>query len=1023
MFPSHSRPVTAPDPSLEPSHELRSRGTADHHAAPIRRLGCVAFLHLCAACGEAPTATEDPGREPAPPPPVTPPAPPPPNLAPSRVDTMPPLSVTVGATETIAVASYFTDPEGEPLAYSAETMNSRVATVTAGTADTLSVTGVAIGEALVWVRATDPVGGSASQPLNVTVRAPNRAPETNGTIPPQTVEVGDTLALPIARYFRDPDRDTLNYSASSSADSVVTAALSGDTLTITGVSRGTAAVTITARDPDSETATLAIPVTVRLPTLPAPFDIRVVLEDSTRFSPRMMAAIDSAVRRWERPLAETVLPDPREVSGQSKVLCDEFPRTLENEAWDAQVDVLIAIQFDSQYATPYAGQCGFSTWNDHAQGGIIHLLPDEPIDVTTFNNLITHEIGHILGIGSGHAWWGHLVEGEDPHFPGARAVAAFNAAGASDYGGAKVPIVDERCMCHWDDRGIGALKTALGSDIMSRDYRRISEISLGALADLGYTVDLALAEPRPPVPPPSPNRPPQAQGTITSLMVDVGRTFVVPMRDYFTDPDGDVLTYSASSSAEIIAVSVSGDTLTIVGVSEGTATVTVLAADPDGATAEQTVTVTVRLSDRAALQRFYEATNGPNWDQNENWLTEAPLNEWYGVGTTRGRVTALDLRENGLTGTIPGELGKVTHLQHLWLDGNALTGPIPAELGALAELRYVDLADNQLTGELPHAWTSSEILVELSFDVESVCVPRTQAFGDWLDRSINPGLRAPHWWLWCGEGTPGYRIDLVFLDGTPDWLRSAAQAAADYWMGALAETEWPDVGGRPFPYPCFHAPQDLASRGTGGVDDLVIAVGIDAAQQPVAFAAVCERIGDLPAFSGAVGINLDAPWEQWSPEIRENILRHEIAHVLGIGTWPWGEFLREGCSGRGDACERAGLDSHFAGELAIAAFDKAGGKQYRGKKVPVENSTGAWVIADGAHWRHSVVGDELMSGCCGPTSAITLQALADMGYIVDLSYAEGYTLPSADAAAAAADAPPINLSNDVLFPPERRRVP
>ena len=38
-------------------------------------------------------------------------------------------------------------------------------------------------------------------------------------------------------------------------------------------------------------------------------------------------------------------------------------------------------------------------------------------------------------------------------------------------------------------------------------------------------------------------------------------------------------------------------------------------------------------SDRAALVALYEATDGPNWVDNGNWLTDAPLGEWYGVDT------------------------------------------------------------------------------------------------------------------------------------------------------------------------------------------------------------------------------------------------------------------------------------------------------------------------------------------------------------------------------------------------------
>ena len=52
-----------------------------------------------------------------------------------------------------------------------------------------------------------------------------------------------------------------------------------------------------------------------------------------------------------------------------------------------------------------------------------------------------------------------------------------------------------------------------------------------------------------------------------------------------------------------------------------------------------------------------------------------------------------------------------------------------------------------------------------------------------------------------------------------------------------------------------------------------------------------------------------------------------------------------------------------------------------------------------SHWRESVFDNELMTGFIGPganpLSAITLQALADMGYSVNLSAADPYTLDAA----------------------------
>ena len=107
-------------------------------------------------------------------------------------------------------------------------------------------------------------------------------------------------------------------------------------------------------------------------------------------------------------------------------------------------------------------------------------------------------------------------------------------------------------------------------------------------------------------------------------------------------------------------------------------------------------------SDRAALIALYHATDGPKWIGNDNWLSDAPLDEWYGVTTDRnGRVIRLDLNVNGLRGTIPAELGNLANLQELDLRLNDLTGAIPAELGNLANLQRLDLRDNRLTGAIP----------------------------------------------------------------------------------------------------------------------------------------------------------------------------------------------------------------------------------------------------------------------------------------------------------------------------------
>ena len=106
---------------------------------------------------------------------------------------------------------------------------------------------------------------------------------------------------------------------------------------------------------------------------------------------------------------------------------------------------------------------------------------------------------------------------------------------------------------------------------------------------------------------------------------------------------------------------------------------------------------------RAPLVSLYDVTDGANWEEDENWLTDRPLGEWFGVRTdVEGRVTQLRILSNGLTGEMPLALGNLTNLLTLDLRGNLrLSGEIPSDLSKLTNLRTLNLSLNQLTGYIP----------------------------------------------------------------------------------------------------------------------------------------------------------------------------------------------------------------------------------------------------------------------------------------------------------------------------------
>lgn len=110
----------------------------------------------------------------------------------------------------------------------------------------------------------------------------------------------------------------------------------------------------------------------------------------------------------------------------------------------------------------------------------------------------------------------------------------------------------------------------------------------------------------------------------------------------------------------------------------------------------------VLQQDSLALVALYNATGGPNWTDDTNWLQPGKnVSTWFGIGLLDNRVTDITLGENNLTGHIPQEIGTLFQLNFLDLASNHLSGTIPSSINNIDKLIYLFLSDNDYTGQIP----------------------------------------------------------------------------------------------------------------------------------------------------------------------------------------------------------------------------------------------------------------------------------------------------------------------------------
>jgi hypothetical protein len=246
-------------------------------------------------------------------------------------------------------------------------------------------------------------------------------------------------------------------------------------------------------------------------------------------------------------------------------------------------------------------------------------------------------------------------------------------------------------------------------------------------------------------------------------------------------------------------------------------------------------------------------------------------------------------------------------------------------------------------------------------------------------KEVAPAAMAP-----AAAAPSGYTIEVVFLGGLTPKQKAAFKLAAKRWTSVIVG-DLPDVlvGGETINNLRITAQgTDIDGPGNilgqAGPDTLRPANAGDAAFLPATGTMEFDT-ADLAGMQADGTLN--------------DVITHEMGHVIGVGTVVW---RRKGLlKGAGTT------NPTFVGKNAMREFAKLTGAK-KPTPVPVENQGGPGTRD--SHWRESVFNAEMMTGIVdtkNPMSRMTVASLQDLGYKVDLSKAEPYTLPDHLAVAAA----------------------
>ena len=467
--------------------------------------------------------------------------------APTVASPLPDLRLVGPEQRAISLPSVFHDPDGDSLLITAVSSHHHIATMWTSFDDsTLTVVGMSVGTATITVTAQDPDGNTVSDQFRVTVASPlqeqpNEPPTVSAAISDTTiVNQSGTKRVSLSGVFADADSDSLTITATSSdtAKATVSVAAGYSNLTVTAKARGTATITVTADDGRGGTVQDAFTVTVKAaPTVASAIsDVSVLTAGDTRD-----VSLSGVFNDPDNDALTITAASSNDGKATVSVASDGSKLTLNGVAQGTATITVTAQDSDGNRVSDR-----FSVTVAARQQQQTNQAPTVSAaisDTTIVNQSGTKRVS-LSGV-----------------FTDADSDTLTITATSSDTAKATVSVADD-----------------YSSLTVTAKARGTATMTVTADDGRGGTVQDAFAVTVKSAP------------TVASAVSDVsgltaGDTRDIALSGVFSDPDNDALTVTASSSDDgkaTVSVASDGSKLTLAGVAQGTATVTVTAQDSDG---------------------------------------------------------------------------------------------------------------------------------------------------------------------------------------------------------------------------------------------------------------------------------------------------------------------------------------------------------------------------------------------------------------------------------------------------------